>query len=230
MSMNCFFGLELQPTGSPSTPIIPPGSTLVVTQVCVTSAFPTGGAVTLYVQSHQTPQKLAICTLHPDKGVYHWPTQLIFAKSASFFLQQTFSNPVKVHLDNSGSSQQGKKAKTEKTPIDDSDAAKQNITLIPNVHISGYYEADEKDEDDDDEEQDEEDDEDASEFMTKQKSSAHQKKQKQGVKGRGGGDAAERRGGRFNNARSLTGNNATRGRGGRCSGGGGGGDRGGPSF
>lgn len=125
MSLSCFFGQELLPDSTAFTPVMPPMSSLVITQVCVTSAFPTGGAVTLYVQSHKMPTKIAVATLCPDKDVYHCPLQLIFSSQVSLFLEP---------------SKQAAKSEDGKAPT------------FPHVHISGYYEREDLDGGDEDEE------------------------------------------------------------------------------
>jgi hypothetical protein len=127
MSLSCFFGHELQPDSTAFTPVMPPMSSLVITQVCVTSAFPTGGAVTLYVQSHKMPSKIAVATLCPDQDIYHCPLQLIFSSQVSLFLE-----PAKLTT---------KPAADEKAPV------------FPHVHISGYYEREDLDGGADDDEE-----------------------------------------------------------------------------
>ena len=156
--------MEIQPDGNPVAPIIPPKSTLVITQVCVTAAFPTGGAVTLYVQSHNITSKLAVCTLHPDKGIFHWAVQLLFSGSVTLFLVPT--NP---NLPCSGSQQKkaGKKgAAGNSTSQEEAAAEAKELVQLPTVHIMGYYEAEDEGDDEDEEEEDEEDASDDGEFVS----------------------------------------------------------------
>ncbi|KAG8346583.1 hypothetical protein ERJ75_000751400 [Trypanosoma vivax] len=84
MSLHCFFGVELQPNGSPVTPPLPPKSVLVITHCALTSAQP--GIVTLYAQSHDQVTRFAICTLGADVGIFYVPLQHIFAGGISFTL------------------------------------------------------------------------------------------------------------------------------------------------
>lgn len=128
MSLSCFFGHELSPNGIGFSPILPANSTLVLTQVCVTSSFPSGGPVTLSVQGSKMPTKIAVCTLCPDEGIYHWPVQLIFSGHVTFFLEPFGQASAK---------------KGEDTPG------------RPHVQISGYYECDELEDQADSEESEE---------------------------------------------------------------------------
>lgn len=45
MSLSCFFGVEVRPDGLPFTPVIPPKSSLVITQCAIISAAPTDSDV-----------------------------------------------------------------------------------------------------------------------------------------------------------------------------------------
>ncbi|KEG08847.1 hypothetical protein DQ04_06321020 [Trypanosoma grayi] len=84
MSLHCFFGVEMRADGTPVTPPMPQNSSLVLTHCALTST--TGGAVTLYVQSHDQPSRFAVCTLAADRNIYYAPLQLVFTQKASFTL------------------------------------------------------------------------------------------------------------------------------------------------
>jgi hypothetical protein len=156
MSLSCFFGYELKPDGAAFTPVMPSMSSLVITQACVTSAFPTGNAVTLYVQSHKMPTKIAVSTLCPDKDLYHCPLQLIFSSQVSFFLEP---------------SKEGATSEEGKAPV------------FPHVHISGYYEREDLDGADDDESSSDEEDEFVRTGAGKKAGSAKKAVKKAGKKG-----------------------------------------------
>lgn len=159
MSLTCFFGQELKPDGTPFTPVMPPKSSLVITQVSVTSAFPTGGAVTLSVQSHKMPSKIAVATLCPDQNIYHCALQLIFSDRVTFFLEAA-----------AGVAEDGEQQRK---------GAKNFEKHRPHVHISGYYECEDlggDDDEDDEEESDAEDEFVASRTSKKTASSTSNKK------------------------------------------------------
>ena len=211
MSLTCFFGQEIQPNGNPVSPIIPPKSTLVITQACVTAAYPTGGAVTLYVQSHNITSKLAVCTLHPDKGIFHWAIQLLFSGSVTFYLVPT--NPDLPSKENSGA---GGKKGGKKTSTDEKEATKELVPL-PTIHLMGYYEAedegqDEDDDDDDDEDSDEDEESDEGEFVSGSKRKRSGQQQQHGQRGRG---ASQGRGAAAAAPRGRGRGGAARGRGSR---------------
>jgi hypothetical protein len=132
--LSCYFGHEMEPNGAPFTPVIPPKSSLVITQCCISATCPTGGAVTLYVQPHDLPSKLAVCTLHPDADVFHCPVQLIFSKPFSLYLEPHTKKSAKNGND-----------RKKKSPDDESDRS------FPRVHLSGYYECDIEESDGDEE-------------------------------------------------------------------------------
>lgn len=151
MSLNCFFGLELKPDGVPVTPVIPPHSSLVITQCAVTSVVPpppsspsssgaseaagagapqSYGAVTLYVQSHELPHRFAVCTLSPAQQVTYCPLQLLFSKRVTFTLV------------------------TQRAPENSSGGGKTAAAVArpyPTVHLTGYYESEDSDDEDEDE-------------------------------------------------------------------------------
>ncbi|ORC86566.1 uncharacterized protein TM35_000271560 [Trypanosoma theileri] len=142
MSLHCFFGLELRADGVPITPPMPPNTSLVLTHCALTSTMP--GTLTLYVQSHDQPNRFALCTLSADRSIFYAPLQLIFAQKVSFTL---------VASQTTTSSTSSSNAASEK---------------YPTVHLTGYFESDEEgqqigagfdgiNEDDDDEEEDMED-------------------------------------------------------------------------
>lgn len=138
MSLNCFFGLELKPDGVPVTPVIPAGSSLVITQCAVTSVVPPSGSaagaaaygpVTLYVQSSDLPSRLAVCTLAPAQQVTYCPLQLIFTKRVTLTLLPRESAA-------------GAASSTNPVPY-------------PTVHLTGYFERDDSDDEEEVEEAEE---------------------------------------------------------------------------
>ena len=84
-SLTCYFGVKLVPQ-QPLTPVIPPASTLVITNICVSQETPFGGPATLYAQCANIPHKVALCTVHPDQGIFHWSTEMMFSKPVTFQL------------------------------------------------------------------------------------------------------------------------------------------------
>ncbi|EPY31719.1 hypothetical protein STCU_03306 [Strigomonas culicis] len=160
MSLNCFFGVELKPDGVPVTPLLPPRSSLVITQCSVTSVVPDAAAtadaddadhhhhhkkskmeaaaaayapVVLYVQGHEVPSKFAVATLAPQEGVTYSALQLVFSRSVTFTLQ----------------------------PRRGAGEAADGTAHYPSVHLTGYYECEEDDSDEETDGDDEEDSDDS---------------------------------------------------------------------
>lgn len=174
MSLNCFFGIEVRPDGVPVNPVIPHGSSLIITQCAVTSVVPPrptstnslhheGGIsraaegtntsssspcacayspVTLYVQSNDIPKRFAVCTISPQHRVTFCPLQLIFSRHVVFSLVGTEAGE-----------QKGKTPGTVKKGD-----ASETQAAFPTVHLTGYYESDERSDEDEDEEDENEDD------------------------------------------------------------------------
>lgn len=87
MSLCCFFGVELKVGEEPQCPLIPPQSTLMITNVAVAAANTTGGRVTLYAKGMKSKDGVALCTLHPDSNVFHAPLQVIFSDYVSLWIE-----------------------------------------------------------------------------------------------------------------------------------------------
>jgi hypothetical protein len=152
------------------------------------------------VQGHNLPSKLAICSLHPDKGVFHCPLQLIFSTKVTFFLLPT--NPELAVGEPSALLTPVRRAESERkrSRIDKGeprggfegekgfvDAKTEVSTILPTVHLMGYYEAfDESfsnsDEGDD---EDNEDHSDEDEFVSVKKKAASKKSAIEGGNSRG---------------------------------------------
>lgn len=204
MSLSCFFGKELRPQDPPFTPVMPPGSTLVITQVCVTSEHPTGPAVTLQVQSHNMPFYVSVATLHPDRNVYHFPLQLLFSKNVSFKLVAANGGTEGGDATSNASAvakAEGKKKKqVAKEAATASAAAAQRAGPLPSVHITGYYESEELNDAEEDAENSDEEDEEVSdgEFTSGKKKAAKgsslQKKAKKDHNKKTSGGATKKRG------------------------------------
>eukprot|EP00758_Cryptobia_borreli_P004644 Tbor_TRINITY_DN4497_c1_g3::TRINITY_DN4497_c1_g3_i1::g.8090::m.8090 len=122
MSLSCYFGIKLNIFES-SAPVIPPSSTLVITNICVSQDTAFGKPVTIYVQCHNFPKKLAIGTLDPDGGVFHLSCEMMFSSAVAFYLEP---------FDGSRSDSKG-----------------DTNNRWPSVHITGYYECDEDHDDPD---------------------------------------------------------------------------------
>ncbi|KAH9599993.1 Nucleoplasmin-like domain [Trypanosoma melophagium] len=120
MSLHCFFGLELRADGVSVTPPMPPNTSLVLTHCALTSTLP--GTLTLYVQSHEQPNRFALCTLSAERSIFYAPLQLIFAQKVSFTLVEWHANTTKT---------------TGSTTSADSER-------YPTVHLTGYYESEEE--------------------------------------------------------------------------------------
>lgn len=133
MSLHCFFGLAMRVDGVPVTPPMPPNSSLVLSHCALTSIA--AGAVTLYAQSHDQPQRFAICTLSPDHGVYYAPLQLVFTQKVSFTLV-SFTGAAGESSANNNNKRQKDRRESDGTH----DAAGAPAAV---VHLTGYFESDE---------------------------------------------------------------------------------------
>lgn len=151
MSYHCFFGLEIKGDGVPVTPILPPETSLVITQ-CAIHSYNTSkpqahtNKVTLYVQSHNTPQRIAVGTLSVTDNVFFMPLQLIFSQAVSFSLV-----PAYPEAGDKSVRQKNKKRKSSETDTADAAAEASEEADRVVVHLTGYYESvDEEPEDEDD--------------------------------------------------------------------------------
>ncbi|RNF05975.1 uncharacterized protein Tco025E_07759 [Trypanosoma conorhini] len=130
VTLHCFFGLALRPDGVPVTPPMPAESSLVLSHCALTTT--TTGPVTLYVQSHEQPQRFALCTLSPKHGIYYVPLQLVFSTKVSFTLVAAGEKPPE-----SGRGPREKRGGKQKKdgPAHDAPAPPE-----PVVHLTGYFE------------------------------------------------------------------------------------------
>jgi hypothetical protein len=142
MSLNCFFGSEVSPGDGAQAPVIPPHSVLFATQACVSADNTYTGRMTLTAQPAGSQKKLALCTLHPANGVYHAGVQHLFAKAVKFALE--VDHVAAGRAENHPADKKAKKTVAE-------------LTAGCKVHLTGYYEADDR-EDEDEEDSEESDD------------------------------------------------------------------------
>lgn len=77
--MNSFFSVRLPADGDAFVPGVPARSTLVISQIAIAKEQPNGGAVTVYVKDKKMQNPVAVCTIHPDAGVFHCKQQLFFS-------------------------------------------------------------------------------------------------------------------------------------------------------
>lgn len=145
MAYNCFFGTELQ-AGRPAEHIpVPPQTSLVVSQVCVAAQSTYRGRMSVVVEGpKKTPITLA--TLHPEKGIFQVPLQVIFSNPPTFTLVVNRADVL-----------------NEKNHLALTPSASKSSDLESRcvVHMTGYYERemDKFSEDDDDGDEEGDDDE-----------------------------------------------------------------------